>query len=212
LARPTLIRAQRLTPALLALVLLSGCGGEGETVTTVRPPLTPNFQQEKAIPGVDPDQNPEAGSDVSSSVRPLGQGRYRLLVQNGSDVGFVNSFVWTPPAGVTVRSVTASSTGSCELSGRVISCRATLRPPKCTCRPGGQMTIDFSADAPTGRKATNYGLAGGFVRIRDLTPVPYLIPSSVEQRTSPYADLPVCAAGSESTKDAPCVHSGQATP
>jgi hypothetical protein len=190
-------------------VLLAGCGADrGETVTTVRPPLNPSPQLEKAIPGVDPDQNPEGGSDVASTVTSLGNGRYRVLIQNSSDVGFVNSFAWTPPPGVTVTAVTSSSKGHCELAGGRISCRATLRPPKCTCRVGGTMTVDFTARAPQAGKNANYGLAGGFVRIRDLTPVPYLIPSAAGQEISPYADLPVCKKGQRSSKAEPCVHSG----
>jgi hypothetical protein len=201
------VKALPILPALLALALVAGCGGDGdEDFGTVPPPLVPSPQLAAPLAGVDPDQNPEASSDVSATVTSLGGGRYRLLVQNGSDVGFVNSFEWTPPAGVTVTGVTRSSTGRCELDAGAISCRATLRPPKCTCRPGGQMTIEFAARVPQSAD-TQYGVAGGFVKIRELTPVPYLIPSAPDQQLPPEADLPLCA-GEESTNEKPCLPSG----
>src|SRR5207248_124408 len=104
--------------ALAVAACLVGCGGGGgRTEPAVRPPLNPN-PIVKAGAGIDPDQFAEGGSDVVSTVRPLGQGRYRIVVQNSSSIGFINSFVWLAPEGVTVTAVTGSSTGHCKLAGR----------------------------------------------------------------------------------------------
>jgi hypothetical protein len=49
------------------------------------------------------------------------------------------------------------------------------------------------------------GVAGGFLRLGEMTPVPYLIRSYLGP---PPVDLPICAKGQESTTARPCVHSG----
>jgi hypothetical protein len=192
---------------LAALALLAGCGGGGGTTTTVRPAIIPINPNLKNVPGHDPDAEQRAGTEVHATIRAAGNGHYQVLVQNTSQIGFINSFDWIPPAGMTVTSV-SSSTGHCELERKVIACQATLRPPKCTCRPGGRMTIDFTADVEGTAGKVEYGFFNASVVVRTMTPVPYIIPSYLGANPQ-YADLPSCKKGQENTTAAPCVHSGQ---
>ena len=194
----------------VATALLAGCGGGGDHkgVTAVRPPIVPLNPVYKRVPGLDPDVEQRASTEVNASVIRRGEGRFRVLVQNTSQIGFINAFDWLPPPGVKITSVGSTSVGHCDLHDNTVSCRATLRPPKCTCLPGGSMTFDFTAkivradvpDASTGFYDAN-------VIVRSMTPVPYIIPSHLGA-TPRYSDLPICKVGQESTKDAPCIHSG----
>lgn len=156
----------------------------------------------------DPDQGAKQGNDAVVVVRQLSNQRYELLIQNTSGIGFINSFQWVPPPGMTITKITGESTGSCKLANDVIACSATLKPPKCTCRPGGSMTIDFKA---TGRDPTTQdghtltlGVVGSFLRIQKVTPVPYHIPSWIGGVPKPQPDLPLCKKGQTSTKAHPC--------
>src|SRR6266403_73989 len=55
-----------------------------------------------------------------------------------SAIGFINSFSWVPPAGMTIVNVSGSSSGHCELLAARISCDGVnLKPPTCTCRDDG---------------------------------------------------------------------------
>jgi hypothetical protein len=194
-----------LLPLLVAVALLAGCGGGGgSTMTTVRPPIVA-INPVAHAKGVDPDAEQRSSTEVSVSVSSRGTGHYQVLVQNTSQIGFINSFEWFPPPGLTITSVTSSSAGQCELQGNVIACRATLPPPKCTCLPGGAMTVDFAAKM-RGVGKIQYGFRGASVVVRSMTPVPYIIPSRLGAHPE-YADLPICKTGQQSSQAEPCIHS-----
>lgn len=159
-------------------------------------------------PSPDPDQGAKQGNDAVVVVRQLPHGHYELLVQNTSGIGWIDSFQWVPPAGMRVTAITKSSLGKCSVAAGAISCTAKLQPPKCTCRPGGSMTIDFTA---SGRDPTTLdghpltlGVVGSYLRIGKMTPVPYHIPSWIGGVGNDRADVPVCKAGQKSTKAHPC--------
>lgn len=160
-------------------------------------------------PPNDPDQGAKQGNDAVVVVRQFTNQRYELLVQNTSGIGWINTFEWVPPPGMKVTKITRVSAGQCKLVAGDISCTTKLTPPKCTCRPGGSMTIDFSA---TGRDPTTQdghtltlGVIGSFLRIEKMTPVPYHIPSWIGGLPTPTTDLPLCKKGQVSTKAHPCV-------
>lgn len=149
-----------------------------------------------------------AGADSVETIRLLGDGKYQLEIQNTSDIGYLNTFVWNPPPGMTVTAVTSSEGGRCQLRGGSIACTGGgkgLTPPQCTCIPGGFLTVNFTATglAPTisNGVVTHYGLVGSTFQITSVTPVPYHIPSFL----SPGVDLPACAKGQTATKAKPCV-------
>jgi hypothetical protein len=159
-------------------------------------------------PGPDPDQGAKQGNDANVVVRQLSNGRFELLVQNTSGIGWINSFQWVPPAGMTVTKISHTSLGSCKLAAGAISCTAKLKPPNCTCRVGGSMTVDFTA---TGRDPTTLdghpltlGVVGSYLRIAKMTPVPYHIPSWLGGVTPKQGELPLCKKGQKSTKAHPC--------
>jgi hypothetical protein len=54
--------------------------------------------------------------------------------------------------------------------------------------------------------ATYQGIDGG-VAIKDMTPVPYHIPSYLNSQAN-QVDLPLCAKGQQNSKAHPCVHGG----
>jgi hypothetical protein len=199
--------------ALAVVVALSACGGGGSSSGPTAAQLYAQEIQvgsfEKAAKGIDPDELDRSGVDTTTSVISHGNDRYTLLVQNLSDVGFINSFWWVAGAGVTISKVTGSSSGTCELSdASTIKCDGmTIKPPTCTCVPGGRATIDFVAKIAA-EKNEHGQTQGGFVdsrlKLHEMTPVPYHIPSY--KGAGANVDLPLCAKGQVSTKGKLCVH------
>jgi hypothetical protein len=197
----------------VAVAAASGCGGGGSSSGATAAQLYAQEIQvgtfEKSIRGIDPDELDRSGTDTTTSIIARGKNRYTLLVQNLSDVGFINSFWWTAGDGVTVTKVTGSSTGSCVLqSSSTIACEGmTIKPPRCTCKPGGTATVDFVATikaAMTEHGQAQGGLVGSKLKLHEMTPVPYHIPSYEGAESN--LDLPLCKAGQQSSKQTPCVH------
>ena len=66
------------------------------------------------------------------------------------------------------------------------------------------MTVTFTARGlePTFANGywTHYGIIGSYLQIRQMTPVPYHIPSALPQ----FSDFPICKKGQKSTKARPC--------
>jgi hypothetical protein len=147
------------------------------------------------------------GADSVETIRKLGDGKYQLEVQNTSDIGYINTFDWHPPAALTITAITSSEGGRCHLKAGAISCSGGgkgLTPPQCTCLPGGFLTVNFTAIGldPTFSNGTwtHYGMVGAYLVITTVTPVPYHIPSFL----SPGYDLPLCAQDQISTASKPC--------
>jgi hypothetical protein len=145
-------------------------------------------------------------ADAVSIVSFLGPDRYQLDVQNTSGIGFINQFTWVPPANMTITAVTSSEGGKCKLVGGSIQCNGKVAPPDCTCLPGGDLTVNFTARGlePTFANGywTYYGIVGASLQIQQMTPVPYHIPSAVPKLGQ---DLPLCKKGQTSTKARPCL-------
>jgi hypothetical protein len=124
------------------------------------------------------------------------RGLYQIEVFNTSGIGYINTFDWVPPPGMTVTAITSTSGGHCAIDGAgAISCTAGgkgIAPPKCTCLAGGSLTVNFTAsgNAPVynGQYWTYYGVVGDWTHITSMTPVPYHIPSFL----TPGVDLPIC--------------------
>ena len=153
----------------------------------------------------DPNTLGRGAADAVTVVTWLGSGRYQLDVQNTSGIGYINTFSWVPPAGLTITAVTSSEGGKCTLVAGNIQCNGKIAPPTCTCQAGGDLTVTFTASGlqPTFANGywTYYGIQGAYLQIEQMTPVPYHIPS-----TLPYgADLPLCKKGQKTTKAVPCV-------
>lgn len=193
--------------------LLAGCGGRTESTPSpgggvapikARPLIGQEFR-------VDPDQGPEASADLLTTLHSLGGDKYRLEVTNTGSVGFVNSFTWFPGPGTRIVAVSNShvdnsaAKDACALANGNIACVLSLKPPTCTCRgDGGTVSIDFTAKAGgTARDASvNFGSR---MFVGSETPVPYVIPSSPDQKPSDIADLPICRVGQQSTRSDPCL-------
>jgi hypothetical protein len=214
-----LTRRFRLALALLAgaaaagigvLVFASG-GSSGSAEETAAELYARQLQVgtfDKYVKGSDPDELDRSSVDVTTTVRSLGKGRYELVVQNFSNIGFINSFTWSAPD-MEITSVASRSGGSCRLlSSTSLTCAGlSIRPPKCTCEAGGHATIRFDArELVTGRRRS-YGVSASKLTLGELTPVPYHIPSykGAEQNV---VDLPLCARGERSTEAHRCIHGG----
>jgi len=154
---------------------------------------------------IDPNTLGRASGDAVAIVRWISPGIYELDVQNTSGIGYINLFTWTPPPAMTVVAVTKTVGGKCSLTGGYIQCSGKIPPPKCTCQAGGDLTVTFSAKGlePTFANGywTYYGIVGAYLQIRQMTPVPYHIPSALPQ----FGDVPLCKKGQTSTKAKPCV-------
>jgi hypothetical protein len=154
----------------------------------------------------DPNTLGRGAADAVTVVSFLGSGRYQLDVQNTSGIGYINQFTWVPPPALTVTAVTSSEGGKCQLVGGSIQCNGKVAPPSCTCLPGGDLTVIFTAKGldPTFANGywTYYGIFGAYLQIQQMTPVPYHIPSAIPKLGQ---DLPLCKKGQKSTKARPCL-------
>jgi hypothetical protein len=191
---------RRVALCVLAAVSLS-LGVHGATASTSATTAT----TANPAGGVDPDTLPKGSADAVTVVRWLSPGLYQLEVQNTSGIGFIDSFNWVPPANMTITAVTSSEGGQCALVGGDIHCSGKITPPSCTCEPGGDLTVNFTATglSPTYANGywTYYGIEGSYLQIETMTPVPYHIPSFSSGQN---LDLPVCKKGQTSTKKNPC--------
>src|SRR5947208_11099938 len=124
-------------------------GGKGATDAVGEPSAAELYARQiqvgtfdKWVKGSDPDELDRSSADVTATIRSLGQGQFELVVQNFSNVGFINSFTWSAPD-MRITSVQSRSGGSCRIQGsNELSCAGlSITPPKCTCRAGGTATI-----------------------------------------------------------------------
>jgi len=150
-----------------------------------------------------------ASPDATTVIRYLAPkaGIYQIELENTSAVGYINTFAWIPPAGLTVTAVTKTTGGRCHLVGNEIDCtggKHGIAPPVCICRAGGFMTVTFTAAGYSpkfnGHYWTYYGI-GSDTRITSMTPVSYHIPATMAQ----VPDLPVCDLGTQPSDDHPCI-------
>jgi hypothetical protein len=184
-----------------------GCGGKANSsrqVSTLKvnpignvtpPPLLPKNVR------ADPDALPEGGADATWSILTVGNGVYSVDLQNTSRIGFIDAIKWTPPRGTKVLQVLKSSVGSCRASAGAISCTGLrLKPPKCACGVGGHVVVTFRM---TGVKE-RVGFMSSALEVDQMTPVPWIIPSSLGKPVSALADEPVCKPNEISTQKHPC--------
>jgi hypothetical protein len=137
----------------------------------------------------DPDENgiPRLtklmGADAQVVLLPK-DGYYQLDVHNTTGIGSIDHFTWTPPPGWTVKEIRKTTGGACTLSANGdIDCKGKLRHPSCTCRGDGEtLSVEFTAAVPPDTTKNGhpllYGSAGARLRIKEMTPVPYLVPGS----------------------------------
>ena len=154
---------------------------------------------------IDPNTLGRASGDAVSIVRWISPGIYELDVQNTSGIGYINVFTWTPPPAMTVTAVTKTVGGKCSLTGGYIQCSGKIPPPKCTCsgRRGPHRHLHREGPRADVRERVLDVLRDRRrgLQIRQMTPVPYHIPSALPQ----FSDVPVCKKGQTSTKAKPCV-------
>jgi hypothetical protein len=122
-------------------------------------------------------------------LRTLDKGHYELVVQNESNIGFIDGFTWKPGHNLRINALlSVRGDGPCQLTtDKTVSCAGRLRPPQCLCTPnGGSVTIDFTATGDNATKANgylvNHGVDISHLHITAMTPVPYWIPDA---QTSP---------------------------
>jgi len=143
--------------ALLVAVCVFGVawGGGAHAATGAIPVCKPGQVSTKAKPCRLPTVSsvPDPGnvkprhddSDALTIVRFLdpAAGKYQVEVDNTSGKGFINSFNWVPPAGLTITAITSTEGGHCTLVPNpvpgagtpMISCvggQKGMAPPKCT--------------------------------------------------------------------------------
>jgi hypothetical protein len=189
--------------ALAMVSVLVGCGGGAKQVDPYAKQIKPNTTKPRNV-GIDPDELPEGADDATTVIRPLGKNHFELSITNVSNIGFINSFIWQAPPQMTITAVTGSSSGHCQLSGKDIACESLkVRPPKSTNLSGGTVTVRFAATTAKGKRSETYGVQGSQLRLGELTPVPYKIPSY--SGAPPQLDVGLCAKGQQSSRTHPCV-------
>ncbi len=134
----------------------------------------------------DPDQAAKVTTDVDMSLRTVKPGTYQLLVQNQSGLGSIDSFAWVPGPGWHVTSVVQTSQGKCTVVDAALACNGKIAAPKrCTCLPGGQMTITFRMvgppDPPRSKKKGHVvvGTVGGYFSVKTVTLTNHHIPTEL---------------------------------
>ena len=189
----------------------------GQISTTAKPCRKAVVAPAVADPGnVAPRRDDSDSLTIFRAIDPAA-GKYQIQLDNTSGIGYINSFNWVPPLGLTITAITSTEGGHCSLvpnpvpggGSPMISCiggSKGIAPPKCTCLTGGEMLVNFLAtnDHPpmfNGKYWTYYGIVGAYTAITAMTPVPYHIPSVLSNRGS---DLPLCKKGQTSTKTNPC--------
>ncbi len=125
------------------------------------------------------------------------KGVYQVEVDNGNPYKYVNSYVWTPPGGMTITKILSSVGGTCVLAGNAntVSCVGAAAPPGDLGTIGAGIVVTFTAtgNEPTFVK-TSYG--GYFIH--------YGVIGSVQVHEGGFADLPLCKKGHTSTASSPC--------
>jgi hypothetical protein len=165
-----------------SVVLLAGCGGGGTPVQS-----SPGSQQLKPnnyTHNGDPDAEPGTVPGAMTVLTTDGKGHFELRVQNQSSFGKINDFTWVPPSALTITGVITSSRGSCALAGTRLECQVNLPPPSCTCKPGPVVVIRFTGTTVRTAPGHSVGYADGSLRIGNVTPVPYVIPSAPNKLSS----------------------------
>jgi hypothetical protein len=134
----------------------------------------------------DPDQAAKVSTDVNMSLQTLRTGTYRLVVQNQSGLGAIDTFAWVPGPGWRVTSVLRTSQGECEVVDAALACSGKIAAPKrCTCQPGGQMTITFRMTAPPTPPRSKklgtvvVGAVGGYISVKTVTLTKHHIPTEL---------------------------------
>jgi hypothetical protein len=135
---------------------------------------------------LDPDQSAKVSTDVNLALRAVKGDVYQLVVQNQSGVGAIDSFAWVPGPGWTVTAVVGTSNGNCVVRSGAIACSGKISAPKrCTCLPGGQMTVTFKmkgpqAPAPSAAQGrVSVGTAGGYIVVKTVTLIHRHIPTAI---------------------------------
>ena len=107
-------------------------------------------------------------------------------VQNQSGIGSIDTFAWVPGPGWRVTSVLGTSRGVCTASDGAIACNGKVSAPtRCTCLPGGKMTIRFRMRGPRtpprSAQGGTYvvGTAGGYLVVKTVTLVHRHIPTAL---------------------------------
>jgi hypothetical protein len=148
-------------------------------------------------------------SDVTTVIRTVAplEGKYEVEFENTSRLGYITSVSFVPPAQMKITAVTATTGGKCRIDDNVIRCFAAkkgIAPPRCACRAGGSLIVDFTAkgNLPTfnGKYWQYYGI-GGETHVTSMMPVAYYIPLV----PGPGADAPLCEPGTQPTQAHPCV-------
>jgi hypothetical protein len=134
----------------------------------------------------DPDQAAKVSTDVNMSLQTIKPGTYRLLIQNQSGIGSIDSFAWVPGPGWRVTSVTQTSQGTCVVVDAALACNGKIQAPKqCTCQPGGQMSITFRMVGPPDPPASKkqglvvVGTVGGYFVVKTVTLTNHHIPTEL---------------------------------
>ena len=90
------------------------------------------------------------------------------------------------PPGWTVKQIKKVTGGTCKLAATGdIWCHGYVAPPSCPCTgDGAVLSIEFSAAVPPDTTKNGhplrFGAAGALLKIKQMTPVPYLIPGTPE--------------------------------
>jgi hypothetical protein len=136
------------------------------------------------------------------TLRSLDGGRYELDIENPNLTHFLSGFEWSPPAGMSITSLSSVIGGKCKLGEGKITCSGRVFPPACTHCAGGTLAVVFKATGfepkfvktSYGGYYVSEGWSAGALDVTKMTPLP----------KPTFDDLPYCEKGHVSTKAHPC--------
>ena len=133
-----------------------------------------------------------------------GGNNWQLSVENTNVKGFIDSFNWLPPLGLTITAIKSSKGGTCTMSSGGLICSTTLAPEPCSSCDGGAMTVSFAGTGLPTRTFVNTSYGGYWVNA-GWSPGDANVTSM--SASASFPDLPHCAKGQASTKLKPCAKS-----
>jgi hypothetical protein len=132
----------------------------------------------------------DANASANLAPNPAAAGQYLLTVANlGPDTITSVTLTSGPAFRVTsiVSAVPSNGVGSCAVTATGLSCNVALAPPPCTCNPGDQIVVTFTATGDAGGTTAVVNNAKSYLVGGPAPTTPPTQPPATPPPTKPHA-------------------------